>query len=129
MSRQIGATNPSTNTGKGARVTQRATSLRWRLAAAAVLAAVLVASSPADAYIGPGAGFAVLGSFAVLFATTLIAGFASTIDHHALFRAIRCLQGEANQVAAASHVKQRQCPIDDECRSRHFLVRDRKIEE
>jgi predicted AlkP superfamily phosphohydrolase/phosphomutase len=57
-------------------VTQRATSLRWRLAAAAGLAAALVASSPADAYIGPGAGFAVLGSFAVLFVTTLIAGFA-----------------------------------------------------
>ncbi len=72
----IGATNPATITGKGARVTQRATSLRWRLAAAAGLAAVLAASSPADAYIGPGAGFAVLGSFAVLFATTLIAGFA-----------------------------------------------------
>jgi len=32
--------------------------------------------SPADAYIGPGAGFAVLGSFAVLFGTTLVAGFA-----------------------------------------------------
>jgi predicted AlkP superfamily phosphohydrolase/phosphomutase len=41
-----------------------------------VLAAALFAASSADAYIGPGAGFAVLGSFAVLFGTTLIAGFA-----------------------------------------------------
>ena len=35
---------------------------------------VLGAPSIADAYIGPGAGFAVLGSFAVLFVTMLIAG-------------------------------------------------------
>ncbi len=36
----------------------------------------LVLTGPAEAYIGPGAGFAVLGSFAVLFGTTLVAGFA-----------------------------------------------------
>ena len=46
------------------------------MAVVAGLAAVIAAATPADAYIGPGAGFAVLGSFAVLFATTLIAGFA-----------------------------------------------------
>jgi predicted AlkP superfamily phosphohydrolase/phosphomutase len=38
--------------------------------------ALSAAATPADAYIGPGAGFAVLGSFAVLFGTTLVAGFA-----------------------------------------------------
>ena len=32
------------------------------------------AATPAEAYIGPGAGFAVLGSFAVLFVTMLVAG-------------------------------------------------------
>ncbi len=42
----------------------------------AVLAVVAFAAPPAEAYIGPGAGFAVLGSFAVLFGTTLVAGFA-----------------------------------------------------
>ena len=36
----------------------------------------LALTGPAEAYIGPGAGFAVLGSFAVLFGTTLVAGFA-----------------------------------------------------
>ncbi len=42
-----------------------------------VAGAVLVLSpTPADAYIGPGAGFAVLGSFAVLFVTMLLAGVA-----------------------------------------------------
>ena len=57
-------------------MSERAATLRWRVAAVAGLAAAVVAASPADAYIGPGAGFAVLGSFAVLFGTTLIAGFA-----------------------------------------------------
>ena len=46
------------------------------LATTAVVALLLVVATPADAYIGPGAGFAVLGSFVVLFATTLLAGFA-----------------------------------------------------
>jgi predicted AlkP superfamily phosphohydrolase/phosphomutase len=41
-----------------------------------VLVATMGVASPAEAYIGPGAGFAVLGSFAVLFGTTLVAGFA-----------------------------------------------------
>ncbi len=40
------------------------------------MAALASWPSPAEAYIGPGAGFAVLGSFAVLFGTTLVAGFA-----------------------------------------------------
>jgi len=57
-------------------VVKRTASLRRRTAAAAALIAAIAAAAPADAYIGPGAGFAVLGSFAVLFATTLIAGFA-----------------------------------------------------
>ncbi|MCU0304461.1 MAG: alkaline phosphatase family protein [Thermoanaerobaculales bacterium] len=41
-------------------------------------AAILLAGAPtiADAYIGPGAGFAVLGSFAVVFVTMLLAGVA-----------------------------------------------------
>ena len=38
--------------------------------------AILAMTGPAEAYIGPGAGFAVLGSFAVLLGTTLVAGFA-----------------------------------------------------
>ena len=41
-----------------------------------VALALLAAAAPAQAYIGPGAGFAVLGSFAVLFVTMLIAGVA-----------------------------------------------------
>jgi len=57
-------------------VVKRTGSIRRRTAAAAALVAAIAAAAPADAYIGPGAGFAVLGSFAVLFATTLIAGFA-----------------------------------------------------
>lgn len=43
------------------------------LAALAILAA---APATADAYIGPGAGFAVLGSFAVIFVTMALAGVA-----------------------------------------------------
>lgn len=57
-------------------MSKRSASLRWRVATAVGLAAGIATATPADAYIGPGAGFAVLGSFAVLFATTLIAGFA-----------------------------------------------------
>ncbi len=46
-----------------------------RVAVAAVVAAAALAFPPtADAYIGPGAGFAVLGSFAVLFVTMILAG-------------------------------------------------------
>ena len=40
---------------------------------ALAIAAVLVATSPAEAYIGPGAGFAVLSSFFVIFTTLVIA--------------------------------------------------------
>lgn len=40
----------------------------------ALLALAVAWPEPADAYIGPGAGFAVLGSFAVLFVTMLLAG-------------------------------------------------------
>ncbi|MCK5377732.1 MAG: alkaline phosphatase family protein, partial [Acidobacteria bacterium] len=46
-----------------------------RMILMAVVAGVVLASPRvADAYIGPGAGFAVLGSFAVLFVTMLVAG-------------------------------------------------------
>ena len=46
-----------------------------RMAASSVLlAAVLLWPGTADAYVGPGAGFAVLGSFAVLFVTMILAG-------------------------------------------------------
>jgi predicted AlkP superfamily phosphohydrolase/phosphomutase len=41
---------------------------------AAVVAVALGWTFPAHAYIGPGAGFAVLGSFAVLFVTMILAG-------------------------------------------------------
>jgi predicted AlkP superfamily phosphohydrolase/phosphomutase len=42
--------------------------------AAAVVLILAGAPSTADAYIGPGAGFAVLGSFAVIFVTMILAG-------------------------------------------------------
>ncbi len=42
----------------------------------ALLAVILAAPLTADAYIGPGAGFALLGSFAVVFVTMLLAGVA-----------------------------------------------------
>ena len=46
-----------------------------RLAVVVFVAAAALAFPPtADAYIGPGAGFAVLGSFAVLFVTMILAG-------------------------------------------------------
>src|SRR5258706_14145587 len=45
----------------------------FRLALAGALLAVLATPSPAHAYIGPGAGFAVLSSFMVVFTTILIA--------------------------------------------------------
>jgi predicted AlkP superfamily phosphohydrolase/phosphomutase len=60
-----------------------------RLALAAVL---LLAGAPAtvDAYIGPGAGFAVLGSFAVIFVTMVLAGVAVLAwPFRTLWRAIR----------------------------------------
>jgi predicted AlkP superfamily phosphohydrolase/phosphomutase len=54
----------------------------------AVVAAVFPSS--ADAYIGPGAGFAVLGSFAVIFVTMLLAGASLLVwPFRMLWRAIR----------------------------------------
>ncbi len=47
--------------------------MRKSLLVAATLAAMLAAAAPAEAYIGPGAGFALLSSFLVVFTTVLIA--------------------------------------------------------
>ena len=49
---------------------------RWNgvWVAAAIILLLAGAPSTADAYIGPGAGFAVLGSFAVIFVTMILAG-------------------------------------------------------
>jgi predicted AlkP superfamily phosphohydrolase/phosphomutase len=53
-------------------------------------ALVLAAPTVADAYIGPGAGFAVLGSFAVLLVTTLLAGVSLLAwPFRTLWRALR----------------------------------------
>jgi predicted AlkP superfamily phosphohydrolase/phosphomutase len=50
----------------------------------------VTAPAVADAYIGPGAGFAVLGSFAVLLVTTLLASFSLLLwPFRTLWRAIR----------------------------------------
>mgnify|MGYP006287001491 CR=1 FL=1 len=49
-------------------------SLRSILVRTAAFAAAATLAPAADAYIGPGAGFAVLGSFAVIFVTMLLAG-------------------------------------------------------
>ena len=59
--------------------------------AAFLLACIAIAApSTADAYIGPGAGFAVLGSFAVLFVTMLLAGASLLVwPFRMLWRAIR----------------------------------------
>ena len=46
---------------------------RWWLASAAVLAVALAATTPAAAYIGPGAGFAAIGSLSVLLLAFLAA--------------------------------------------------------
>ena len=55
-----------------------------------LMATAVTVPSPADAYIGPGAGFAVLGSFAVLFVTMLLAGASLLIwPFRMLWRAIR----------------------------------------
>jgi len=63
--------------------------LTARALAVAVLL-VLAAPSPADAYVGPGAGFALLSSFLVLF-TTLILAFVSLLiwPFRALWRMMR----------------------------------------
>jgi hypothetical protein len=59
--------------------------------AALVLACIAIfAPSTADAYIGPGAGFAVLGSFAVIFVTMLLAGASLLVwPFRMLWRAVR----------------------------------------
>ena len=44
-----------------------------RLIVAVSIATVLAAAAPAEAYIGPGAGFALLSSFLVLFTTIVVA--------------------------------------------------------
>jgi predicted AlkP superfamily phosphohydrolase/phosphomutase len=55
-----------------------------------VVFAATLAPSVADAYIGPGAGFAVLGSFAVIFVTMLLAGASLLVwPFRMLWRAIR----------------------------------------
>ncbi len=64
----------------------------WCIQPAVLLVAVVAAVFPssAEAYIGPGAGFAVLGSFAVLFVTMLLAGVSLLIwPFRMLWRAIR----------------------------------------
>ena len=43
------------------------------------LAGVLALAAPAEAYIGPGAGFALLSSFLVLFTTIILAAFSLLI--------------------------------------------------
>ncbi len=63
-----------------------------RFLASAALAALLAAAlpEPARAYVGPGAGFAVVGSLGVLFVTFLLSLFALlTWPFRAAFRAIR----------------------------------------
>jgi len=60
------------------------------LVAVAVAAMAAGTPSTADAYIGPGAGFAVLGSFAVIFVTMLLAGVSLLIwPFRMLWRMIR----------------------------------------
>ncbi len=55
----------------------------------ATIAAVAIAA-PADAYIGPGAGFAVFGSFAVLLVTAILAGVSILLwPFRTLWRALR----------------------------------------
>jgi predicted AlkP superfamily phosphohydrolase/phosphomutase len=61
-----------------------------RPAALLLVCIAIAAPSTADAYIGPGAGFAVLGSFAVLFVTMLLAGVSLLVwPFRMLWRAIR----------------------------------------
>ena len=67
-------------------------STHTRLAVAVVVVAVITLAfpMPADAYIGPGAGFAVLGSFAVIFVTMILAGVSLLIwPFRMTWRAIR----------------------------------------
>jgi predicted AlkP superfamily phosphohydrolase/phosphomutase len=63
---------------------------RWptRLALAALL--IGLGTTPAEAYIGPGAGFAVVGSFAILLVTMVLAGLSLLIwPFRTLWRLIR----------------------------------------
>jgi predicted AlkP superfamily phosphohydrolase/phosphomutase len=58
---------------KDTRRSRRAyTTPRWRLTFAVAAGALVAAEIPAEAYIGPGAGFALLSSFLVVFTTILI---------------------------------------------------------
>lgn len=55
-----------------------------------VILAVLLWASSADAYVGPGAGFALLGSFFVIFATMILAGVSLLIlPFRTLWRMLR----------------------------------------
>jgi predicted AlkP superfamily phosphohydrolase/phosphomutase len=55
-----------------------------------VLALVLGAAAPAEAYVGPGAGFAVLSSFLVLFTTIVVAVFSMLLwPFRLLWRSLR----------------------------------------
>lgn len=53
--------------------------MRPRLVLVAALALILTPAGPADAYVGPGAGFALLSSFLVM-ATTLVLAFAALLS-------------------------------------------------
>jgi len=71
------------------RITERRC-IRFATAAIVVAVVSLVFPTPADAYIGPGAGFAVLGSFAVIFVTMILAGVSLLIwPFRMAWRAIR----------------------------------------
>ena len=59
-------------------------------AALTVISLAALAPATAEAYVGPGAGFAVLGSFAVLFVTMLLAGASLLVwPFRMLWRALR----------------------------------------
>ncbi len=63
---------------------------RCALHAALLVLATVAVPATADAYIGPGAGFAVLGSFAVLLVTTVLAGVSLLLwPFRTLWRALR----------------------------------------
>jgi predicted AlkP superfamily phosphohydrolase/phosphomutase len=64
--------------------------IRFRSVLPAVLGALLIAPATADAYIGPGAGFALLSSFLVLFTTILLALASALVwPFRALWRVLR----------------------------------------
>jgi predicted AlkP superfamily phosphohydrolase/phosphomutase len=67
--------------------------VRRRLVGAATIATLFAAAAPADAYIGPGAGFALLSSFLVLFTTIAVA--VSSLLLWPLRALVRLLRGVA----------------------------------